>query len=65
MKIDIVKLSLWMDEAGFNDSELARECEVSTTCIRLIRVGESEGTLKLIGLIADVLDVPTTYITKD
>ena len=65
MKIDIIKLSLWMNEVGISCAELACACEVSATTIRNIKSGKSEGTLKLIGLIADALDVPTTYITKD
>ena len=65
MKIDYVKLSLWMDEKEISNKEMADECEVSITCIRNIRAGASNGSKQLIGLIANVLDVPVSYILKD
>ena len=47
MKIDYVKLSLWMDEKEISNKEMADECEVSITCIRNIRAGASNGSKKL------------------
>lgn len=58
LKVNTEKLFIAMAEKGYNSSDLAKACGLSTSSISNVMTGARKGTSKVLGLMCKELGLP-------